>query len=127
MPSMTSTMTIDRYRYISTLRAAGVDEKLANAHAQGLADALQETVATKADLIGLQTHTDTKFAAVDAKLDLLRSNIDLKLAEAKTDTRTLGIAVLIPRYALAIGGVWTVIQSLRQPTATTAVTSPVRP
>ena len=65
MTVMTSTMTIDRHRYITTLRAAGMDEKLANAHAQGLADALQETVATKADLNTLQTHIDTRFAGID--------------------------------------------------------------
>ena len=135
MPAMTSTMTIDRHRYITTLRNAGIDEKLATAHAQGLADALQETVATKADLNALQTHMDTKFVAADAKLDQLKSHVDLKLAqidtkfaEAKADTRTLAIAVLIPLYALAIGGLWTGIQSLRQPSAApAAISTPAKP
>jgi hypothetical protein len=49
--AMTSPMTIDHY--INTLRAAGVNEKLASAHAQELADALQETVATQNDLTAL--------------------------------------------------------------------------
>ena len=153
---MTSTMTIDRHRYITTLRNAGMDEKLATAHAQGLADALQETVATKADLYALQNHMDAKFAAVDAKfdamdakfdaksaatdakfdakLDSLKSHLDVKLAqidtkfaEAKADTRTLAIAVLIPLYALAIGGLWTAVQALRQPTAPAAISAPVKP
>ena len=167
MPAMTSTMTIDRHRYITTLRNAGMDEKLATAHAQGLADALQETVATKADLYALQNHMDAKFAAVDAKfdamdakfdakfdamdakfdaksaatdakfdakLDSLKSHLDVKLAqidtkfaEAKADTRTLAIAVLIPLYALAIGGLWTAVQALRQPTAPAAISAPVKP
>jgi hypothetical protein len=111
MAIMTATLTLDRHRYITTLRNAGMDEKLATAHAQGLANALQETVATKADLTALQTDMDTKFVAAEAKLDQLKSHADLKLAqidtkfaEAKADTRTLAIAVLIPLYVLAIGG-----------------------
>jgi hypothetical protein len=40
MTAMILTMTIDRHRYITTLRNAGMDETLASAHAQGLSEAL---------------------------------------------------------------------------------------
>jgi hypothetical protein len=134
MTAMASTLIMDRYRYINTLRAAGVDETLASAHAQGLSEALQDAVATKADLTTLQTHMDARFVAVDTKFDQLKSHLDLKLAqidtkfaEAKADTRTLAIAVLIPLYALAIGGLWTTVQALRQPTAPVAISPTVKP
>ena len=138
MTVMTSTMTIDRHRYITTLRAAGMDEKLANAHAQGLADALQETVATKADLNTLQTHIDTRFAGIDAKFatidskfDSLKSHLDVKLADLSAsmtkqaaDNQRLLIGIIV---AIVLAGV-TVASIITRPAATPAViTTPAKP
>jgi hypothetical protein len=141
MPAMTSTMTIDRHRYITTLRSAGMDEKLANAHAQGLADALQETVATKTDLNSLQTHIDTKlgiidtrFAALDAKFDAklgaLESHLDVKFADLSasltkqaSDNQRLMIGIIV---AIVLAGV-TVASIITRPVAPAVVSAPAKP
>jgi hypothetical protein len=152
---MTSTMTIDRHRYITTLRSAGMDEKLATAHAQGLADALQETVATKADLNALQLHLDTKFAAIDAKfaateakfnaidtkfdantdkfdakLGSLQSHLDVKFADLSstlTKQASDNQRLLIGIIvAIVLAGV-TVASIITRPTVPAVISVPVKP
>lgn len=52
---MSSQLLFDKLAYIDRLKAAGVDEKQARAHAEGLDQALREEVATKSDIAKLET------------------------------------------------------------------------
>lgn len=45
-----STLTFDRLAYLETLKASGIPEAQARAHAVALDDAFRDTVATKYDL-----------------------------------------------------------------------------
>ena len=49
-----ATITFDRLTYMETLKAAGVPEAQARAHAVAMDEALRETVATKADITELR-------------------------------------------------------------------------
>jgi hypothetical protein len=84
-----STVTFDRHAYVARLKDAGVDEKQARAHAEALAAALRDTVATKTDI------------------DLLRSELRTDVANLKTDlARWLFAAVL------AIGGLMIAVEKI---------------
>jgi hypothetical protein len=50
-----NTTTFDRLTYVDKLKAAGIDERFARAHADALEQALREEVATKADITALKT------------------------------------------------------------------------
>jgi hypothetical protein len=134
MTIMTATLTLDRHRYIQTLRSAGMDEKLTNAHAPGLADALQETVATKTDIADLRAATkadiadlrstfETKFVAIDNRFASMQSHLDVKFAEQTasltkqaSDNQRLLIGIIV---AIVLAGV-TVASIITRPVAAPA-------
>lgn len=64
---MSTAPTFDTLSYARKLKAAGVDDKLANAHAEALHEALNQTVATKADI------SDLKAGIAKFKLDILQA------------------------------------------------------
>ena len=79
---MTKTVTatgFDTLTYARRLKAAGVDEAQAEAHAEAVRDAVTEGVATKADLASLETRVTVRLyggllatvAAVVALIKLL--------------------------------------------------------
>ncbi len=79
---MTKTVTatgFDTLAYARRLKAAGVDEAQAEAHAEAVRDAVTEGVATKADLASLETRVTVRLyggllatvAAVVALIKLL--------------------------------------------------------
>jgi hypothetical protein len=130
MTTMTATMTLDRHRYIQTLRSAGIDEKLATAHARGLADALQETVATKADIADLRSAFETKFVAIDNRFASMQSHLDVKFAEQTawltkqaSDNQRLLIGIIV---AIVLAGV-TVASIITGPIAPAVVSAPTSP
>jgi hypothetical protein len=49
-----SVTTFDKLAYLESLKAGGVPEPQARAHAQALDDALRDSVATKADILRLE-------------------------------------------------------------------------
>lgn len=72
-----STLTFDTLKYTERLRAAGVSEQQAKAEAEALRDVLSEaldlSLATKADTVKIETAIAKLDAKVDAKFDLLRA------------------------------------------------------
>ena len=69
---MTTTMTMpvpgfDTLSYARRLKAAGVDEAQAEAHAEAVRDAITQGVATKPDLDGLETRIDKRFADFEVR------------------------------------------------------------
>ena len=49
-----STTTFDKLAYLEALKASGIPEQQARAHAVALEDALRDSVATKADIVRLE-------------------------------------------------------------------------
>ena len=88
-------MTIDTLEYVKKLEAAGVERKLAEAHAEALREAVAREVATKADVDagvlrldnridtsaqGLRADFETRFQKIEAKLQLLTWMVGFNLA-----------------------------------------------
>ncbi len=88
-------MTIDTLEYVKKLEAAGVERKLAEAHAEALREAVAHEVATKADVDagvlrldnridasaqGLRGEFETRFQKIEAKLQLLTWMVGFNLA-----------------------------------------------
>ena len=88
-------MTIDTLEYVKKQEAAGVERKLAEAHAEALREAVAREVATKADVDagvlrldnridasaqGLRAELETRFQRIEAKLQLLTWMVGFNLA-----------------------------------------------
>jgi hypothetical protein len=88
-------MTIDTLEYVKKLEAAGVERKLAEAHAEALREAVAREVATKADVEAgvlrldnridtsaqaLRADFETRFQKLEAKLQLLTWMVGFNLA-----------------------------------------------
>ena len=88
-------MTIDTLEYVKKLEAAGVERKLAEAHAEALREAVAREVATKADVDagvlrldnridasaqGLRAAFETRFQKIEARLQLLTWMVGFNLA-----------------------------------------------
>jgi hypothetical protein len=66
-------MTVDTLEYTKKLEAAGLDRKLAEAHAEALRSAVASELATKADLLA-------ETQRLDSKLQLLTWMVGFNLA-----------------------------------------------
>ena len=73
MTEIVTTTGFDTLAYARRLKAAGVDEAQAEAHAEAVRDAITEGVATRADL---------KAAVADLKADVLKVAIGIVFANA---------------------------------------------
>ena len=88
-------MTIDTLEDVKKLEAAGVEPKLAEAHAEALREAVAREVATKADVDAgvlrldnridasaqvLRGEFETRFQKIEAKLQLLTWMVGFNLA-----------------------------------------------
>ena len=61
-----TTVSSDRLTYLETLKAAGIPEAQARAHAVALDEALRDSVATKADLKELELRLEAKIETLNA-------------------------------------------------------------
>ena len=69
-------LTFDKLAYVDRLKAAGIDERHARAHAEGLDQALREEVATKSDITG-----------VKHEIEALRAELKTDFAEIRAETK----------------------------------------
>jgi predicted RNA-binding protein associated with RNAse of E/G family len=83
-------LVYDKLLYLDRLKSAGVSEEIARADADGLDQALRESVATKsdveavkADLQAVKAELETK---LDAKIDTSVARLETKIAEAHVAT-----------------------------------------
>ncbi|MDP2831711.1 MAG: hypothetical protein Q8Q28_00115 [Pseudomonadota bacterium] len=81
-----STITFDTLRFAERLRTAGVPEAQAKAEAEALRDVLSEaldmTLATRADILATKTELKTDIAGLDAKFDKLSWMMGILIALA---------------------------------------------
>ena len=84
----------DTLAYARRLKAAGVDEAQAEAHAEAVRDAVTEGVATKADLAELKA--ELKAAVAELKADMLKVAIGIVFANAGL---TFALLKLLPQVA----------------------------
>jgi chromosome segregation ATPase len=70
-------IAIDTLVYVRRLRESGVSEKQAEAHAEALAAAMTDSLATKQDLRELEARLDTRFAQVDTRF----AQVDARFAQ----------------------------------------------
>jgi hypothetical protein len=75
---MSAQLLFDRLSYVDRLKAAGIGEAQARAHADGLEQAFREEVATKSDIAALSAKMDARFAQADAKVDTKFAEIDAR-------------------------------------------------
>jgi hypothetical protein len=104
-------IALDTLAYSRHLREAGISEQQANAHAEALAAAMTDTLATKQDLRELETRLDARLAAlearfsrVDDRFEYLEKHLDARLAEhtARFDGR---LSDLERRMTIRLGGI----------------------
>jgi hypothetical protein len=81
----------DRLTYLDALKAGGVPEEQARAHASALDAAIRESVATKDDL-----------AREVAKLEARFALLDVKIAETKSEILRWMFAAMVGQTALII-------------------------
>lgn len=67
---MSAQLLFDKLSYLDRLKSAGIDEKFARAHADGLEQAFREEVATKTDIAALAEAVRTEIK--DAKFAILQ-------------------------------------------------------
>jgi hypothetical protein len=79
-----STVTFDKLAYLETLKAAGVPEPQARAHAQALDEALRDTVATRSDLRAELEPVKLEIADQKGELRLLKWMVGFNLALSAT-------------------------------------------
>ena len=71
-------MVFDRLRYVDRLVQAGIEESVARAQAEALRDALEETVATKDDVLRLETKIGQLEHALVHKIELQGRDLIIK-------------------------------------------------
>jgi len=74
-----TTITFDRLTYLETLKAAGIPEAQARAHAVALDEALKDSVATKGDVENLRRDFEIKLEAT--KSDLVKWVVGVAFAQ----------------------------------------------
>src|SRR5438552_3990398 len=86
-------LTFDKLAYIDRLKAAGIEEHAARAHAEALDQALRDTVATKNDVRAVRD--EIKDLRVEMRGEIAR--LDSKMEVAMRDLKIWfgGIAILL--------------------------------
>jgi hypothetical protein len=79
-------VALDTLAYARRLREAGYSERQAEAHAEALAAAMTDTLATKQDLRELETRMDARFSQVVSRFEYLERHLDTRLAEQEKRT-----------------------------------------
>ncbi len=86
-------MPFGRLAYIDRLKDAGVEEPVARGHAQALREALEEGVATKADLEAIEARLGTRITDLRTELkgDIAELRTELKGDIAELQTEMVGL------------------------------------
>lgn len=107
-----SLATFDKLAYIDSLKANGVSEDHARAHAAALDTALHEAVATKADMADVkdliaevrseifEVRTDMKLAISDVRTEI--SAVHVEIVTAKSETLRWVFGMLLGQTALMV-------------------------
>ena len=87
----------DTLSYARRLKAAGVDEAQAEAHAEAVRDAITQNVVTKADLDGLEARIEKRFAALETQFEKRFANL-----ETQFEKRFAALEVRLVRLVFAV-------------------------
>ena len=106
-----STLTFDTLKYTERLRAAGVSEPQAKVEAEALrdvlAEALDSTLATKADIARLESSTKADIARLESS-----TKADIARLEASIEKMELRLTIKLGAFiAMAVGILIAVIKS----------------
>lgn len=76
-----TTAVFDTLKASRKLKAAGIDQAHAEAIVQSMAEAFEDTVATKADIVSVRADLKTEIAAVRSDIEKLEASVkgDIKL------------------------------------------------
>jgi len=78
-----STITFDTFKFVDRLEKAGATRELAaamaDAHQEAFAQALDTTVATKADIVRLDNKIDNRFDSLTKDMQALELRLTIKL------------------------------------------------
>jgi hypothetical protein len=77
-------LALDTLAYARRLREAGLSEQQADAHAEALAAAMTDSLATKQDLRELEVRIDARFLATKQDLRDLEVRIDARFTQVDT-------------------------------------------
>ena len=82
---MNDAIVFDSHQFVRNLTASGFTERQAEALANEQVQLLNGNLATKADLVSVQTNLEAKLAATKADLASVQTNLEAKLAGVKAD------------------------------------------
>ena len=98
----------DTLSYARRLKAAGVDEVQAEAHAEAVRDAITQNVATKADLDNLEARLEKRFANLETQFEKrfadLETRTEKRFANLETqfEKRFAALEVRLVRLVFAV-------------------------
>ena len=85
-------MTIDTLEYVKKLEAAGVDRKAAEAYAEALRSAIEDELATRADIERLEAGTKAEVQKLEsstkAEIQKLESSTKAEIQKLESSTKT---------------------------------------
>jgi hypothetical protein len=85
-------MTIDTLEYVKKLEAAGVDRKAAEAYAEALRSAIEDELATRADIERLEAGTKVEVQKLEsstkAEIQKLESSTKAEIQKLESSTKT---------------------------------------
>ena len=84
---MSAVLNIDTLAFATELKAAGADEKLAEAIARGIGSAEASGLATKGDIAEVHAKIDTGLAEVHAKIDTGLAEVRTEISEVKSELK----------------------------------------
>jgi hypothetical protein len=84
-PTMAATLRIDTLKFVRRLTGAGMERQMAEAIADGLAEADTSDLATKADLAALDTSLRAEIAGLRTDLAGVRAELKTDIADAKAE------------------------------------------
>ena len=82
-----TTAVFDTLKASRKLKAVGIDEAHAEAIVQSMAEAFEDTVATKADIVSVRADLKTEIAAVRADIEKLKVSTKATIAEVRTELK----------------------------------------
>jgi hypothetical protein len=96
----------DRLASLDALKAGGVSEEHARAHASALDAAMRESIVTKDDLAREMAKIDLRLGQIEARIAQgearLEARLDVKLAETKSEILRWMFAAMVGQTALII-------------------------
>ena len=109
-------MTIDTLEYVKKLEAAGVDRKAAEARAEALRASIEDELATKADILRLETSIHRLEARLEGKISEFKTELESKISalEGKfADFKAEMMKYLVAQTFVIIGVVFALLRFVR--------------